>query len=113
MSVTDLIDPEELPFTEDELLRAARTFMPEEGAQKMAAHLAWCGPGAIDHRRERRRQWKQGGIANADQLLEHGWVYPEQLLPALAALSPAVASRVEELRLRLANQPTPERFAKP
>lgn len=111
MSARDLIDPEELPFTEDELLRAARTFLPEEAAQKLAAHLAWCGPGAIEHRRERRKRWKQGGIANADQLFEHGWVYPEQLLPALAALSPGVASRVEELRLRLSNEPKPEGFA--
>lgn len=99
------IDPEELPFTRDEIYRAGLSFLSEPEARLNADHLTECGAGLIEAREERRLGWRRGGILNADVLPLNGWVYPLQLLPALAELSPDVARRVEELRARLATRP--------
>jgi len=58
-----LIDPEELPFTSDEIYEAAKTFLPATTAREMADHLAEVGPGLIEARRERRLGWERGGVA--------------------------------------------------
>jgi hypothetical protein len=107
--VGDYIDPEELPFTADEVYRAGLSFLAEREARLNADHLAGCGPGVIEAREERRLEWRRGGILNADVLPLLAWVYPAQLLPALAELSSDVASRVDELRARLAIQAEHER----
>ena len=85
--MTDFIDPEELPFTEDELFNAACLFMSSNAARHMARHLADCGPGVIEAREERRAKWQASGIANAHWMPLHALGYPEDLLPALASLS--------------------------
>jgi len=95
--MSDLIDPDELPFTRDEIARAYRLFHPAETAEYVADHLAECGPGMIEDRAERRKQWEAAGIPNAATKPLHGWHYDEQLLPALASLSANVAERVESL----------------
>jgi hypothetical protein len=92
------IDPEELPFTRDEIYEAARTFLPEATAGSMADHLAIIGPQLVEARTERRAQWERGGIANATRLPLYAWDYPDELLPALAVLSPEVEQRVVALR---------------
>jgi len=99
--MTDYIDPEELPFTTDEIYRAACRFLPPETARVMADHLTTCGPDAIETREERRARWRGAGVANADTALFNYWVYPEELLAALSELSGDVAARVELLRRRL------------
>ena len=99
--MTNIIDPEELPFTTDEIYRAACTFFPVDVARRMADHLTECGPDLIARRSDRRGGWRRAGIANADTLPLYGWVYPEELLPALARLSPDTATRVEALRRTL------------
>ena len=93
-----LIDPEELPFTRDEIYEAARTFLPKATAKRMADHLATIGPQLVEARTDWRAQWERGGIANAARLPLYAWDYPDELLPALAALSPEVEQRVIALR---------------
>ena len=100
--MTKFIDPEELPFTTAEVFDAALTFLPADAARQMADHLAQCGPDLIATRARRRAGWRAGGIPNAERMLLYGWVYPEELLPALAKLSPDVAARVDRLRRALA-----------
>jgi hypothetical protein len=100
--VGNYIDPEELPFTRDEVYRAGLSFLPEPVARLNADHLTECGPGVIEAREERRVGWRRGGILDADAFPLLAWVYPVQLLPALAELSPDLARRVDELRARLA-----------
>lgn len=95
------IDPEELPFTAEEVYRAAQTFLPTEAARRMADHLAECGPNLVAERARRRDVWRRGGIARADSMLLYGWVYPDALLPALAGLSSELRERVRALRRRL------------
>ena len=96
--MTRFIDPEELPFTFDEIFEAARTFYPAETARQMAEHLGECGPGIVASRAERRASWRAAEIPNADRMPLHARVYPDELLPALASLSPELARRVTELQ---------------
>jgi hypothetical protein len=100
--VTEFVDREELPFTQDELFQAGRQFLPDDAAHQMAAHLAACAPDLIAARAERRRVWRNAGIADADTRLLHGWAYPDQLLPSLCRLSVDAAQRVASLEQRLA-----------
>src|SRR5215475_2124476 len=86
-SMADLIDPEELPFTTEELFDAARRFMPEDAARSLAEHLTECGPGVISARADRREGWRAAGIPGAETMFLHAWAYPGELLPALASLS--------------------------
>ena len=101
--MTRFIDPEELPFTTDEVYRAACTFLPADTARMMADHLTTCAPDLIAARTERRAGWRAAGIRGADALPLYGWVYPTELLPALAALTPDAATRVAQLRRTLAS----------
>jgi hypothetical protein len=101
------IDPEELPFTSDEIYEAARTFLPAVTARRMADHLAAIGPDLVEARAERRVSWEKGGIPNAAKLPLYGWDYPEELLPALAALSPEAEERVAVLRRFLSREDLP------
>ena len=93
----DYIDPEELPFTAEEIYQAAGRFYPQDVARQMADHLAECAPGLIEARTERRAGWRAAGIPNADSMLLHGWAYPDELLPALASLSADAESRARRL----------------
>jgi hypothetical protein len=93
-----LIDPEELPFTAEEIFQAACTFLPAATARMMADHLASIGPDLVQARVERRLGWERGGIPHASKLPLYGWVYPEELLRALAALSPELKARVDALQ---------------
>jgi len=94
----EFIDPEELPFTTDEIFRAGCAFLPEETARLMADHLAECGPDVVADRAQRRAGWLAAGRANAERLPLGAWLYPDELLPALSALSPSTAARVARLR---------------
>jgi len=85
--MSNFIDPEELPFTTEELFDAARRFLPEDAAHALAEHLTECGPGVISARAERRAGWRAAGIPGADTMFLYPWVYPDELLPALASLS--------------------------
>lgn len=89
----DLIDSEELPFTTDELYRGACRFLAADMARTLADHMTECGPGLIKTRLERRAEWRAAGVAGAGTMRLHGWVYPEDLLPALASLSGDVEVR--------------------
>jgi hypothetical protein len=91
--VTTFIDPEELPFSADEVFHAGCLFLPTEAARAMAEHLEACGPDLIEQRRLRRAGWRAAGVPNADTLPLHGWVYPDELLPALASLSESAFAR--------------------
>jgi len=95
--MTTLIDPDEFPFTTEEVYRAASKFMPTRVAREVADHLTECGPGLIDARAERRSTWQAAGIPNAGTLSLHGWVYPDELLPALASLSADALTRATRL----------------
>ena len=96
------IDPEELPFTTDEIRAAARRFLSEADARLVADTLTKLGPQLVRERSTRRVAWKAANLANADALPLHGWVYPAELLPALAELSVDAAARVESVRRLLA-----------
>ena len=85
--MSDFVDRDELPFTTEELFHAARLFMPTNAARMLAKHLTECGPGVISARAERRAGWRAAGIPGADTMLLYPWVYPDELLPALASLS--------------------------
>lgn len=100
--MTEFIDPEELPFTTAEVFEAALTFLPGDAARRMADRLTQCGPDLIAARTQRRAGWRAGGIPNSARMLLYGWVYPDELLPALAKLSPDAAARVDRLRRALA-----------
>jgi hypothetical protein len=91
------VDPEELTFTREELFEASCCFLPIEEARRMADHLAHLGPHAIRARTDRRATWRKGGVDNADKKPLHYWVYPNELLPALASLSSEASARVAEL----------------
>jgi hypothetical protein len=95
--VTEFIDPEELPFTTDELFRAGCCFLPREVAQEMAENLASCGADLIEARVQRRAGWRAAGIPNADTMKLGAWGYPDELLPALASLSSDVEARARFL----------------
>ena len=99
--MAQLIDPEELPFTTDELYRAGLRFLPEAKARLMADHMSEVGPIMIADRAARRAGWQRGGVPNADTLPLYGWVYPPELLTALSALSPDVDARVQALQALL------------
>ena len=99
--VTQYIDPDELPFTTEEVYLAACRFLPEATARMMADHLTECGPGLIAARVERRAGWHRAGIPGAATAPIHGWVYPEELLENLSAMSAELAQRVVRLRLYL------------
>ena len=43
-----LIDPEELPFTPDEIYAAASTFLPAATAREMADRLVEVGPALVE-----------------------------------------------------------------
>src|SRR5215813_10669767 len=86
-SMSNFIDPEELPFTTEELFDAARRFLPEAAARELAGVLTACGPDVISSRAERRAGWRAAGIPGADTMFLHAWAYPNELLPALASLS--------------------------
>ena len=58
----ELIDPEELPFTRDEVYRALRLWYPEERARLEADHVAECGRGYVEARAERRAEWRAAGV---------------------------------------------------
>jgi hypothetical protein len=94
----EFIDPEELPFTTDEIFRAGCAFLPEETARLMADHLAGCGPDVVADRAQRRSVWLAAGRPNAERMPLGAWLYPVELLPALSALSPNTAARVARLR---------------
>jgi hypothetical protein len=102
-----VIDPEELPFTPDEIYEADKTFLPATTAREMADHLAEVGPGLVEARRERRLGWERGGVAHAAKLPLYGWVYPDELLPALARLSPDLKARVDSLQRFLRREHLP------
>ena len=85
--MSDFVDPDELPFTTEELFDAARRFLPEDAAHALAEHLTECGPGVISARAERRAGWRAAGIPGANTMFLYPWVYPDELLPALASLS--------------------------
>ena len=92
-----LIDPDELPFTQGEVFDAARRFMPVEAARELADLLADLGPRMIAARAERRAIWRAAGMPGADTAPLHGWGYPDELLPALASLSPDAEARASRL----------------
>lgn len=96
-----LIDPEELPFTAEEIYEAGRTFLSPEEAREMADHFATIGPDLMKARQKRRAGWQRAGVPNDALLPLYGWVYPDELLPALEALSIETQQRVNELRKRL------------
>lgn len=95
--MADFIDPDELPFTAAEIYEAGRRFLPESAAREMADHLTHIGPMMIEHREQRRAEWRRRGVPNADTQPMHGWVYPDELLPALASLGPDVEARALRL----------------
>ena len=95
--MNDFIDPEELPFTTDEIFRAACRFLPMDTARLMANHLTDCGPDTIAMRAERRTAWAAADVPGAETRLLHGWTYPEELLPALASLSVEAEARARSL----------------
>ncbi len=97
-SDSSYVDPEELPFTHDEIYRASLTFLPEPSAREMADHLASLGPQLIAARADRRAGWRRARGLVADRMPLHAWVYPAQLLPALSRLSADVERRVVELQ---------------
>ena len=95
--MTGFVDPEELPFSTDELFRAGCCFLPVETARMMADHLTECGPIMIADRVTRRAVWRKAGMPGADTAPLHGWCYHEELLPALASLSPDAEARARRL----------------
>ena len=95
--MNELLDPDELPFTRDELARACGLFMPPEEAEFLADHSAALAPDYVATRAARRTEWQAAGIPNAATAPLYGWVYSEELLLALASLSESVAERVEPL----------------
>jgi hypothetical protein len=99
--MSDYVDPEELPFTRDELYRAFATFLNESLARTVADSLADTAPDIVQWRAERRTRWRKGGVSNADSIVMHSWVYPSELLPALAALSLDATARAEQLTQRI------------
>ena len=96
-----LVDPEELPFTRQELYGAFLRLGPVREAARLSDHLASQGPDAILAREELRARAKAGRVPRAETMLQHAWVYPPELLSSLAALGPDVAARVEKLQRRL------------
>jgi hypothetical protein len=94
------IDPEELPFSTEEIFHAARLWLTADDARQMADHLAACAPGIIDDRRELRASLDRTGVASAHEEGLHGWAYPEWLLPALSTLSSSAESRVQAMMER-------------
>lgn len=91
--MSEFVDPEELPFTEDELFEAGCLFISAEAARELARCLAELGPGLSEAREQRRAQWRASGVVDAHWMPLHAWVYPDELLPALASLSADAEAR--------------------
>ncbi len=68
----EFIDPDELPFTTEEVFQAASRFLPMETARMLADHPTDCAPGMIEHRALRRTEWRAAGIPHADAMPLHG-----------------------------------------
>lgn len=85
--MSEFIDPEELPFTIDEVVSAGLLFLSVEAAQELARVLVDVGPGMIASREERRARWRDSGVVEAHWMPLNAWSYPDELLPALASLS--------------------------
>ncbi len=96
--MTEFIDPEELPFTEEEVRRAGGLFLPSDAASEMARHLSDCGPQVIEAREERRASWRASGMSDAHWMPLHALCYPKDLLPALASLSRDAEARARFLK---------------
>src|SRR5213594_4038988 len=97
MKASSYIDPEELPFTAEEIYRAASLWLTDVDARQLADLLAEQGPFYIVERQRRREKWHRAGLPNAHRLPLSAWGYPEWLLPALAALTPSCEARARAL----------------
>ena len=94
----ELIDPEEMPFTVDEIYEACLQFMPAGAARRYADDLAASAPDTRRHRRARRLRLRKAGYPEADRQPSGEWDYPPDLMQALEALSDDAVLRVAGLR---------------
>jgi hypothetical protein len=94
----DLIDPEDFPFTEDEVYRAERLLSPEADARQMAADIARAGREAqaarIAAAAARARGSRNPTEINPPVMLLSGMYFAQ-----LAAVSPELEQRVERYRM--------------
>jgi hypothetical protein len=94
----DLIDPEDFPFTEDEVYRAERLLSPEADARQMAADIARAGREAqaarIAAAAARARGSRNPTEINPPVMLLSGMYFAQ-----LAAVSPELEERVERYRM--------------
>jgi hypothetical protein len=107
--VHDLIDPEDFPFTEDEVYRAERLLSSEADARRMAADIAIAGRDARIARAAAAEARAQGSRdpaeINPPVMLLSGMYFAQ-----LAALSPELEQRVERYRMELRAQARPSRL---
>ena len=105
----DLIDPEDFPFTEDEVYRAERLLSSEADARRMAADIASGGRDARAARvaaaEARARGSREPAEINPPVMLLSGMYFAQ-----LAALSPELEQRVERYRMELRAQARPSRL---
>jgi hypothetical protein len=105
----DLIDPEDFPFTEDEVYRAERLLSPEADARRMAADIASSGREAqaarIAAAAARARGSRIPTEINPPVMILSGMYFAQ-----LAAVSPELEERVERYRLAGRAQARPSRL---
>jgi len=108
-TVHDLIDPDDFPFTEDEVYRAERLLSSDADARRMAADIATAGREARAARvaaaEARARRSRDPVEINAPVMVLSAMYFAQ-----LAALSPELEQRVEQYRMKLRAQARPSRL---
>ncbi|HEY0931360.1 MAG TPA: hypothetical protein VGE27_15675 [Gemmatimonas sp.] len=94
-SVPDYLDPDEIPFTADEILRTFRLLADSEAEAQAIALQVTEGARQVYAERVAALAAEARGSTNLDEL-NHGiyFIYPE-FFAALATLSPELSARVE------------------
>jgi hypothetical protein len=91
-----MLDPVELPFTEEEVLRAASVIWSEREAKLLVSTLIQEIPRYLRYRTRRWALWRQAGYSRRDPL--HGIDLPEEVLAALTVISQSAAARIAKLK---------------
>ena len=105
----DLIDPEDFPFTEDEVYRAERLLSPEADARQMAADIASAGREA-QAARIAAAAARARGSRNPTEINPPVMVLSGMYFAQLAAVSPELEERVERYRMAGRAQAGPSRL---
>jgi hypothetical protein len=107
--VQDIIDPEDFPFTEEEVYRAERLLSSEADGREMAAKIAQAGRDARTARLAAAAAQARGS-RDPTEINAPVMVLSTMYFAQLAAISPELEERVEQYLLALRATARPSRL---